>query len=62
MAKASQTYGADELEGSLLAMNTGAFGSVESLRLVAEKGLTEVVDKALDDSAFRNSMRHPSGG
>lgn len=56
----SQTYTADELEGSAVALNVGVFGSVESLRAVAEKALDEVVDKALDDKALRNSMR-PSG-
>jgi uncharacterized lipoprotein YajG len=53
----TQTYTADELEGSLLALNAGAFGSVESLRALAEKALNEVVDKALDDTALRNAMR-----
>ena len=54
----TQTYTADELEGSLLALNTGVFGSVDTLRALAEKALSEVVDKALDDTALRNSMRH----
>jgi len=52
----SQTYTADELDGSLLAMNVGIFASVETLRALAEKSLTEVVDKSLDDTALRNSM------
>jgi uncharacterized lipoprotein YajG len=52
----TQTYTADELEGSLMALNVGVFGSVDSLRLLAEKTLNEVVDKALDDTAFRNAM------
>jgi len=55
----TQTYTADELEGSLLALNVGAFGSVESLRALAEKALNEVVDKALDDTALRNAMHRP---
>jgi uncharacterized lipoprotein YajG len=53
----AQTYTADELEGSLLALNVGVFASVDALRLVAEKTLNEVVDRALDDSAFRNALR-----
>jgi uncharacterized lipoprotein YajG len=53
----SQTYTADELEGSLLALNVGVFASVETLRALAEKSLSEVVDKSLDNSALRNSMR-----
>jgi hypothetical protein len=31
-------------------VNVGAFGSVESLRALAEKALNEAVDKALDDT------------
>ena len=50
----NQTYTADELDGSLLTA-AGIFGSVESLRALAEKALTEVVDKALDDTALRRS-------
>lgn len=53
----SRTYTADELEGSLMAFNVGVFGSVDTLRALAEKALDEVVDKALDDTALRNSMR-----
>ena len=53
----TQTYTADELEGSVLALNVGVFGSVDSLRALAEKALGEVVDKALDDTALRNAMR-----
>lgn len=51
-----QTYTADELDGSLLALNVGVFGSVERLRALEEKALGEVVDRALDDTALRNSM------
>jgi uncharacterized lipoprotein YajG len=53
----TRTYTADSLEGSLLALNTGVFASVEALRALAEKTLAEVVDKALDDSALRDAMR-----
>jgi uncharacterized lipoprotein YajG len=53
----SQTYTADELEGSLLTLKAGVFASVEDLRAVAEKTLTEVVDKALDDSALRSVLQ-----
>ena len=53
----SQTYTADELDGSLLALNVGIFASVETLRALAEKALDEVVDKALDDSDLRYSLR-----
>lgn len=56
----TQTYTADELDGSLIALNVGVFGSVESLRALAEKALNEVVDKALDDPALRSAIKkHP---
>jgi len=41
----------------LMARNVGVFGSVDTLRALAEKALSEVVDKALDDTALRNPMR-----
>ena len=50
----TRTYTADNLDGSLLALNTGVFASVDTLRALAEKTLDQVVDKALDDSALRN--------
>jgi len=54
----TQSYTADELQGSLMALNVGVFGNVDTLRLLAEKTLDEVVDKALDDTALRNAIRH----
>jgi len=53
----TRIYTAYNLEGSLLALNTGYFASVETLRALAEKTLDQVVDKALDDSALRNVMQ-----
>jgi uncharacterized lipoprotein YajG len=53
----TRTYTADNLEGSLLAVNTGVFASVDTLRALAEKTLDQVVDKALDDSALRSAMQ-----
>ena len=53
----TRTYTTDNLEGSLLAVNTGVFASVDTLRALAEKTLDQVVDKALDDSALRNVMQ-----
>ena len=52
-----QTYTSDELEGSLITLKAGVFGSVDELRALAEKALTEVVDKALDDTALQEAMR-----
>jgi len=52
-----RTYTADTLEGSLVSMKTGVFASEADLRAVAQKTLAQVVDKALDDTAFRNAIR-----
>lgn len=54
----TRTYTADNLEGSLMALNTGYFASVDTLRALAEKTLDQLVDEALDDSALRNAL-HP---
>lgn len=53
----SQTYSADELQGSLLTLKAGVFASVDDLRAVAEQALTEVVDRALDDPALRSALQ-----
>jgi hypothetical protein len=53
----SRIYSANNVEGSVLAMDAGVFGSVETLRALTERTLREVVDKALDDSALRNALR-----
>lgn len=53
----TKTYEANRIEGSALAMNTGVFASTEELRLVLERALQEVVDKALDDPALRAALR-----
>jgi len=53
----TKTYAADNLDGSLLALNVGVFASVDTLRALAEKTLDELVDKALDDSALRSAMQ-----
>ena len=52
----SRTYTADSLEGSVMTLSSGVFGSVDALRALAEKTLGEVVDKSLDDSALRNVL------
>lgn len=53
----TRTYTADNLEGSLLALNTGVFASVDTLRALAEKTLAQVVDQALDDTALRSVLQ-----
>jgi uncharacterized lipoprotein YajG len=53
----SRTYVGSNVDGSLLTMKAGVFGSVEDLRALTEKTLREVVDKALDDPALRAALR-----
>ncbi|HEY6927468.1 MAG TPA: hypothetical protein VI653_28595 [Steroidobacteraceae bacterium] len=52
-----RTYTADSLEGSLVTLKSGIFASEADLRAVAQKTLAQVVDKALDDTAFRSAIR-----
>jgi hypothetical protein len=54
--KFRQTYTADVVEGSLLNLQTGVFASVDELKSVAQKALHELIDKALDDAAFRDAI------
>ena len=51
-----QTFTAHKVEGSLLALDAGIFGFVEKLRALAEKTLSELVDKALDDSTLQHAL------
>jgi uncharacterized lipoprotein YajG len=52
----NQTFTAHNREGSVLALDAGIFGSVEKLRALAEKTLSELVDKALDDSTLQRAL------
>jgi hypothetical protein len=52
-----KTYSASRLEGSLVTAEAGIFGSVEDLGALVNKTLREVVDKALDDPAFREVLK-----
>jgi len=54
--KFKQTYNTYNEVGSLVSVQTGIFASVDDLRVVAEKALSQTVDKALDDSAFRAAL------
>jgi hypothetical protein len=56
----SNLYRASNVEGSVLSLATGVFASVESLRVLAEKTLQQVVDQALDDPALRGVIRADS--
>jgi hypothetical protein len=42
----------DNVEGSILSMKSGVFGSVEELKNLAEKTLGQAVDGALDSPGF----------
>jgi uncharacterized lipoprotein YajG len=52
----TRTYSGHNVEGSVVALDAGIFGSVEKLRTLAEKTLSEVVDKALDDPALQHAL------
>jgi hypothetical protein len=52
-----RTYSADLVDGSPMSLSTGIFASVDDLRRVAEQVLQQLVDKALDDPAFRHAIR-----
>ncbi len=53
----SRSYAVDLVEGSVLAADTGIFASTENLRLLLERALREVVDKALHDPELRAALR-----
>jgi uncharacterized lipoprotein YajG len=52
----NRTFTDHKIEGSIVALDAGIFGSVEKLRALAEKTLSGAVDKALDDSALQHVM------
>jgi uncharacterized lipoprotein YajG len=53
----TKTYSATRVDGSILTMSAGVFGSVEDLRVTLEATLREVVDKALDDTELRAALQ-----
>jgi uncharacterized lipoprotein YajG len=53
----TRTYSAANVDGSVLALDTGVLASVDDLRVVLEKTLRDTVDKALDDSALRAALQ-----
>ena len=50
----SKSYAADQTEGGF---GAGIFASVETLRVLAEKTLRELVDKVLDDPDLRAALQ-----
>jgi len=55
--KFTRAYAATKVDGSMMTLSAGVFGSVEELRAVLERTLRETVDKALDDSAMRAALQ-----
>jgi uncharacterized lipoprotein YajG len=53
----TRIYTATVLEGSALSMSTGVFASLDDLKAVLEKALSQVVDKALDDPDLRLALK-----
>jgi uncharacterized lipoprotein YajG len=53
----ARTYSSDQVAGAVIALDTGIFASVDDLRAVLEKALSEAVDKALDDPDLRAALR-----
>lgn len=51
-----KAYKTTRIEGSMLSMSTGVMASVEDLRAVLERTLSETVDKALDDPELRSAL------
>jgi hypothetical protein len=51
-----RSYSADQVDGSLIALDTGIFASTQDLKRVLEQVLNEIVDKALDDPQFRAAL------
>jgi len=53
----AKTYTANRLEGSIVSLSTGVLASVEDLRAVLERTLSDVIDKALDDPELRSALQ-----
>lgn len=52
----SKTYTHSRTEGSILSLQTGALASIDDLRDVLQRTLSELVDKALDDPELRSAL------
>lgn len=48
---------AQQVDGNLLSLSTGVFASVDDLRQTALRTMSEAIDRALDDPAFRAALR-----
>ncbi len=61
-----QTLYRDEIkvnpvQGSVLALDTGVFGSSDDLQAVAQKAMSQAIDAALDKPGFATALRTASG-
>ena len=53
----TRAYAATKVDGSMMTLSAGVFGSIEELRAVMERTLRETVDRALDDAAMRAALQ-----
>lgn len=53
----ARTYDSNLVDGSLVTLSAGVFGSPELLRELIARALSEVVDKALNDPALRAALQ-----
>jgi hypothetical protein len=52
----TESFQSDVIQGSMFALDAGIFGSVEDLRKVALQALNEVIDQALNDPGFIDTL------
>jgi len=53
----TESFQSDVIQGSMVALDTGIFASVEDLRKVALQALNEVIDQALNDPGFIDTLK-----
>ncbi len=53
----SKRFKAENVDGSLITLKKGFFGSIEELRLLTQKTLQQVIDSALDDPELQQALR-----
>lgn len=53
----AKTYTHNRIEGSVLSVQTGVLASIDDLRDVLQRTLSELVDKALDDPELRAALQ-----
>lgn len=53
----TKTYTHNRIEGSVFSVQTGVLASIDDLRNVLQRTLSELIDKALDDSELRAALQ-----